>query len=77
MTSMTSMTYDWSFGHFEFVGSYYPGHIVITNKITTYICSKKSVFYYKIHMKKRVAMSYNIATQHFFYMKKCVALSYI
>ena len=47
MTSMTSMTYDWSFGHFEFVGSYDFGHIVITNKIAAYIYSKK------VHEKMR------------------------
>jgi len=41
MTSMISMTYDRSFCHFEFVGSYDLGHIVITNKIAAYICSKK------------------------------------
>src|ERR1700722_4342726 len=58
MTSMTSMTYDRSFGHFKFVGSYDFGHIVITNKIAAYII----VFYYKINMKKYVVMSYNIAT---------------
>ena len=75
MTSMTSMTYDQSFGHFKFVGSYDFGHIVITNKIAV----QKKVFFIIKSIWKSVAMSYKIATHFFYYrihMKKCIAMSY-